>query len=623
MASLIGALKVTLGLETATFETGAARASKRADALGDNVEKMGRRVGTMTKALTGAVAVVAGSQLFSALEGLVTSSLKAATEMKRSAEIAGAGVEEFQRAAYAAKSVGVESGKLADIYKDVNDKIGDFLATGGGELKDFFEKIAPKVGVTADQFKRLSGPEALQLYVSSLEKAGVSQKEMTFYMEAIASDAASLIPLLKNGGAEYNRLADAANRMGIVLTPDMIRRASEASKKLDDLRQVMQAKMTVTAAENAGAIISIANALMEVVSSAGKAINAYKLWKIELAQRMNQNIADGWFTSAAEKQAALARNRGLQAEADRLNGKGGAAIYSGNGTAPTKANPKLGKPLNLNPSKLKAAADPWSGVSLSKKYSRANYGGGGLGGAGPFDGFAGSAWTGGLGEIDQISHAGNRIDAGEQMRRIAQAILGGMNSVTVVTGEAGASVIRLSGDFEKMGKAAVNNTAQASRGAEQMKVSFEESAQGIIGALSQLESSFRGGGFLDKLGAFLGLGLQIKSLLGGNPAVAGAAHSASNRLPGRWSGGPVMANRAYMVGERGPELFVPKSNGGIVPNHGLGGAGGGALRVEVVPSQYFDVRVQHNIAQAAPAIVRAGAVGGEARVIRRQARRVY
>ena len=39
------------------------------------------------------------------------------------------------------------------------------------------------------------------------------------------------------------------------------------------------------------------------------------------------------------------------------------------------------------------------------------------------------------------------------------------------------------------------------------------------------------------------------------------------------AGGPVTANRPYMVGERGPELFVPNRNGGIVPNHQMGGGG--------------------------------------------------
>lgn len=39
----------------------------------------------------------------------------------------------------------------------------------------------------------------------------------------------------------------------------------------------------------------------------------------------------------------------------------------------------------------------------------------------------------------------------------------------------------------------------------------------------------------------------------------------------RASGGPVGAGKTYMVGERGPELFVPKTSGAIIPNHALGG----------------------------------------------------
>jgi hypothetical protein len=40
---------------------------------------------------------------------------------------------------------------------------------------------------------------------------------------------------------------------------------------------------------------------------------------------------------------------------------------------------------------------------------------------------------------------------------------------------------------------------------------------------------------------------------------------------GRAMGGPVSANTAYVVGERGPELFVPGNSGTIIPNGGSGG----------------------------------------------------
>lgn len=62
-------------------------------------------------------------------------------------------------------------------------------------------------------------------------------------------------------------------------------------------------------------------------------------------------------------------------------------------------------------------------------------------------------------------------------------------------------------------------------------------------------------------GSSLGAGL-LTSLLG---------------LPGRATGGPVSAGRPYLVGERGPELFVPTGFGRVEPR----GAGAGARDVRV------------------------------------------
>ena len=41
----------------------------------------------------------------------------------------------------------------------------------------------------------------------------------------------------------------------------------------------------------------------------------------------------------------------------------------------------------------------------------------------------------------------------------------------------------------------------------------------------------------------------------------------------RARGGPVTAGRPYLVGEKGPELMMPSTNGNIVPNNALGGGG--------------------------------------------------
>ena len=43
-------------------------------------------------------------------------------------------------------------------------------------------------------------------------------------------------------------------------------------------------------------------------------------------------------------------------------------------------------------------------------------------------------------------------------------------------------------------------------------------------------------------------------------------------ISGRALGGAVGAGRPYLVGERGPEVFVPGAQGNIVPNNAMGGA---------------------------------------------------
>lgn len=204
MATFVEELISRLSLETdkASFEKG-----------NKSVTEMAKNVFYLSEAWE-----VFGRIKDSVISTLVTDFVDQAKAVSNLSRVAGEGYESFQLYAAGAKTVGVEQDKLADILKDTNDKIGDFLQTGAGPMADFFEKIGPKVGITADMFRDLSGKDALQLYVDGLEKANLSQSEMTFYMEAIASDATLLLPLLKNGGAGFSAMAQEALDAGAVIT---------------------------------------------------------------------------------------------------------------------------------------------------------------------------------------------------------------------------------------------------------------------------------------------------------------------------------------------------------------------------------------------------------------------
>ncbi|HBO2015859.1 TPA: phage tail tape measure protein [Pseudomonas aeruginosa] len=215
----LGTLTLDLVVKVGGFVSGMDAAERRSEKWRREVEKNAAKVGTAIGAATAAG--------ITALAALTVSTVRNANEIANLASVANASTTEFQKYAAGAKLVGIEQEKLADIFKDVNDKVGDFLNTGGGALADFFENVAPKIGVTADQFRNLSGPQALGLYVSSLEKAKVSQSDMTFYLEAIASDATALLPLLRNNAEGFKTFGDAAQAAGAILDEKTIKSANE------------------------------------------------------------------------------------------------------------------------------------------------------------------------------------------------------------------------------------------------------------------------------------------------------------------------------------------------------------------------------------------------------------
>jgi hypothetical protein len=212
-------------------------------------------------------AAAAATALAAGVVSMTRSTVAAANEIGQLSQVANASPEVFQRWSAASATVGIEQEKLADILKDVNDRVGDFLQTGGGPMADFFETIAPRVGVTADQFARLSGPEALQLYVDSLERAGVRQQEMTFYLEAMASDATRLIPLLQNGGAEMTRLGAQAQALGAVLGADAIAALRRSELALVSIGQVFTGVRNRIAAALAPTLEAAATAFVALASS--------------------------------------------------------------------------------------------------------------------------------------------------------------------------------------------------------------------------------------------------------------------------------------------------------------------------------------------------------------------
>lgn len=224
----LGRLTLDLVVQTASFSEPLSRAERQARTSSQGIANSLNIAAIAVSALSGAVAGLSVAQLVNFSDQVI----QTGNDIQKFSKLANASVREFQYYAKGAETAGISLESFADKMKDMQDRIGDFQQTGGGPLADFFTNIAPKVGVTIQQFQKLSGPEALQLFYNSLEKAGASTNDMKFYMEAIISDSSLLIPLLEKGGKGFKEWGDAAEKAGAIMTDELVANLSEAKKQL-------------------------------------------------------------------------------------------------------------------------------------------------------------------------------------------------------------------------------------------------------------------------------------------------------------------------------------------------------------------------------------------------------
>ncbi|NIQ01593.1 MAG: hypothetical protein GWM98_15410 [Nitrospinaceae bacterium] len=256
---------VRVGGDTSVLQEEMTRGSKSVKGFGGEVRsQLGGVVKSLAKVAAGATA--AGSAL---TLGLVQKGREAVRELGKMSRVANAGSQEFQRLSFAARQLGIDQDKFGDILKDVNDRVGDFLTTGGGPMADFFEKIAPRVGVTAEQFRNLSGPQALQLFITSLERANITQAETTFFLEAMASDLTLLLPLFRNNGAMAKAAGEEFDKFGATLNAIEIKQVKEADIAMQNFVVGIEAVSKRIVVELAPALKFIGDGFKEAVKQSG------------------------------------------------------------------------------------------------------------------------------------------------------------------------------------------------------------------------------------------------------------------------------------------------------------------------------------------------------------------
>jgi hypothetical protein len=256
-SSVIGALRVSLGLDSAQFQSGADTAEKRAYRLGENIGKALRSPIDAATSLKGAIGGLAGALALNELAGATQRAFDYADAIADLSDRTGASTKLIQEFRYAAQL----SGSGVDV---ADEALGKFtrtlgLAQAGGDAQI---KLFRDLGVTSSNFDT-----AFRQTLDGLAKLPSIQQRNAVALQLFGKSASTLTSLLGQGSAGFSELAARANELGIVLQDDVIRNAGQANDQLDTMKMILSAQFANTVAQNANSLVALAQGVGDLTTS--------------------------------------------------------------------------------------------------------------------------------------------------------------------------------------------------------------------------------------------------------------------------------------------------------------------------------------------------------------------
>lgn len=272
---IVGDLRAQLGLDSSGFQSGLQQSQASFQSFGRQMANIGKGV------------ALAGVSAFAAFNN----SAGRMTDLQRQADIAGLTANDFNVAAQAAKEYGIEQGKLSDVLKDVNDRLGEYRETGGGEMAEFFEKIAPKVGLTLEAFEGLNSSEALQLYVTALQDAKLPQQQMTYYMEALADDATALVPVFGKSGEALDAMGERMRKLGVNIDDDLLASTRAARGDIALISEALRTNFDQAILQMGPSLANLAKAFVPVAGGIATVLEKITEWT-DVAGKSARSLID-------------------------------------------------------------------------------------------------------------------------------------------------------------------------------------------------------------------------------------------------------------------------------------------------------------------------------------------
>lgn len=297
----LGTLTIDLIAKVGGFVGGLSQAERASQKWRKQVQDDAKAVAT---AFTGFATAASAAAIGVGVAGfnLLKTTSKQITETDRWAKSLNMSTQSLLAWQYAAEKAGVSGDQMADIFKDIGDKIGDAVLNKSGEAVDALNAL----GLSA---KKLAGetPDKQLLAISDALGKINTNAEKTTILESLGNDLSKLLPLFDQGGEKLRQYMDAAKKFGVAPNDADIEKLVKVNSLFEDMEtQVNGVKIEIATGlanvdlsglqksitdmgnvfkdpaviqgitDLVGGVVDLATWLVKVGAEAGKLIDLYK-----------------------------------------------------------------------------------------------------------------------------------------------------------------------------------------------------------------------------------------------------------------------------------------------------------------------------------------------------------
>lgn len=218
-----------------------------------------------------------GAGVATGIAVVIDKALEAAKAIGDTARSAGISVEALQKLRFASSQTGGSFEIMDTALVTFNKTFGEFINTGAGKGANAFKNLGIDKMIKSGEIRNTE--QALDAFLGKVREIPSEAQKAAYAANVFGKEAGpKMMGFIDAGAASIKRLEEQAVSLGIVLSEDTVRGATEAKDKLDALFSVVEAQGVSAIAKFAPQIASLTQSVIDSLPSLTAWVEHWAAW---------------------------------------------------------------------------------------------------------------------------------------------------------------------------------------------------------------------------------------------------------------------------------------------------------------------------------------------------------